>query len=371
MNGILGLEKLLSPFKLGKLNLKNRIFMSCMNRCRADKDGKANRMMIEYYKQRANAGIMFSEPLYISREGLTRENCSALWSDEFIDGWRRIVDQVHEKEGVIFAFLSHGGRTSHSEINGGIQPVSPSSVIADIKLYAKGRKLETEAPREMSDDDIKKCLDDFHKAAIRAKKIEFDGIGLHGSSGNLVECFIKSKTNLRHDIWGGEGGLDFPIEILKRFKTEFSEDRISIKINPFDHYNDMDEARPKEKYLKLIDKINSEAKIGFIEFKEHPEVNTTNSDEASFTSAKIKKETLAISKHIRKNFYLISNFGTKNMKDAIDKMENDLADFVSVATHYVSNPNLPEKLRKNKPLILPEEQTYYSQGQEGYIDYFE
>jgi N-ethylmaleimide reductase len=258
-----GLEKLLSPCTIGnKLNVKNRIFMSSMNRCRADKKTcKATTIMQTYYSQRASAGIIFTEPIYISPDGLTREFCSGLWNDDQIDGWKRINDKVHEKEGVIFATLSHGGRTSHPYFNGGYTPFSPSAIRPDIQIRLNDKLLDAVMPREMTNDDISRVLENFHETAIRVKKANFDGISLHATSGSLVECFIKSNTNTRKDHWGMEGGLEFPIQILKRFKTEFEKNRISIKINPFDRYNDMYEEKPKEKYLKLISRIHDETPI--------------------------------------------------------------------------------------------------------------
>jgi N-ethylmaleimide reductase len=355
---------LLTPCYLGKLKIKNKIFMSSMNRCRADKKNcKATPIMQTYYEQRSSAGIIFTEPIYISQEGLTRDFCSGLWNDDQIDGWKRINEKVHERDGVIFATLSHGGRTSHPDINGGITPISPSAVRPDIQIRLKDRLLDAVTPREMTQDDISRVLEDFHKTAIRAKKANFDGISLHASSGSLVECFIKSNTNLRGDYWGHEGGLQFPIEVLKRFKCEFDRQYISIKINPFDKYNDMLEDNPKEKYLKLIDKIHSDTSIELIELKEIIE------EGSDYLNSQTKVMSDLFGQEIRKGSKLISNFGTKNINDAINKMEDNTADFVSCATFYVSNPELPEKLKKNIPLQYADPKLFYTNGEEGYIDY--
>ena len=276
------------------------------------------------------------------------------------------MDKVHENEGVIFATLSHGGRTSHPYINGSFTPISPSSVRPNIHIRINDKLEEGVTPREMDVGDINRVLDDFHKCAVRVKKCGFDGISLHATSGSLVECFIKSNTNLRTDNWGGEGGLQFPIEILNRFKSEFNKDLISIKINPFDHYNDMHETNPKEKYLNLIQKIHEESQIGLIELKE---VVETGNDNMSNSSNRIKIISELFEQEIKRGSNFISNFGTKNINDAIIKMEKNTCQFVSCATFYVSNPDLPNLLKNNKPIILPDETLYYTHGVQGYIDY--
>lgn len=369
-----GLDKLLSSFTLGntslnKINLKNKLFMSSMNRCRAEKNTcNATSIMQTYYSQRASAGVIFTEPIYISPDGLTRDYCSGLWNDDQIDSWKRINEKVHDKNGVIFATLSHGGRTSHPYFNGDHTPISPSAIRANIQIRLKDKLLDSVMPKEMTNDDINRVLEDFHKAAISVKKCNFDGISLHATSGSLVECFIKSNTNIRKDQWGGEGGLEFPVQILKRFKTEFEKHRISIKINPFDKYNDMDEQNPKEKYLKLISRIKDESPIDLIELKELEEIGSDDQSISNICQSKIISGIFA--QEIRNNgCFLISNFGTKKIKDAIFKMENNLADFISCATFYVSNPDLPEKLKSNIPLVLPDPKLYYSNAEEGYIDY--
>jgi N-ethylmaleimide reductase len=360
-------ESILTSVNYFGLKLKNKIFMSSMNRCRACKNsGGVTEMMQVYYEQRASAGIIFTEPIYVNKQGLTSLGCS-YWTDDNLEGWKKLVGKVREEGGVIFATLSHGGRVSHPEINGGKIPLAPSAVKPNIHIRAEKQILDSVTPKEMTTDDIQYILDDFHTVAQGIKKAGFDGISLHGSSGCLVESFIKSNTNLRKDMWGHYGGLDFPVQILKRFRSEFDPNYISIKINPFDGYNDMYESEPLKKYSALVDKIMLEAPIGLVELKEAYETGTDFAN----TQSKTKSKNLEIAKKIKsyKNFKLISNFGTKNIDNGLNLINQGKCDFLSCATFYVSNPNLPQKLKLGRPLIFPQENLYYTDGVSGYIDY--
>jgi N-ethylmaleimide reductase len=363
-------ENILTSLDYCGLGLKNKIFMSSMNRCRASKvSGAVTEFMKLYYQQRANAGIIFTEPIYINKQGITNQG-SSYWTEDNLEGWKQLVSIVKEKDGVIFATLSHGGRVTHPEINGGKTPLAPSAVKPNIHLRAGNKILDPVTPIEMTDDDIKYVLEEFHNVAQGVKKAGFDGISLHGSSGCLVENFIKSKTNLRKDIWGDYGGLQFPVEILKRFKNEFNQSFISIKINPYDEYNDMYECKPLEKYSALVDKIMQESPIGLFELKEayekgHEFSNTQNKGE------QVRLKNAEIAKKIKsyKNCKLISNFGSKNIDDGLYLINQNYCDFLSCATFFVSNPDLPKKISQGLPLVFPEENLYYTDGPRGYIDY--
>lgn len=363
------MEKLLAPFQLGKLTLKNRIFMSPMSRCRADFNNKTSRIMETYYEQRSTAGCILSEPIAVSIEGLTGRAEPGMWSDEFIDGWKRIIERVNNKDGIIFGTLSHGGRASIANNYGGI--LAPSAVYSKFRLEnvredpsVKEYSIE---PKAMTLDDINRILDCFHQASIRIKKAGFNGIHLHASSGCLVESFMKSKTNKRTDRFGDPA--EFTTEILKRFKDSFDDQYIGIKIAPVDQYNNIYEENPKQKFKYIISEIKK-INIGLIEIKETCDKIIYEENEF-LPSEQIKSCIKYFNREIRKDnkSYLIANFGTKNIQDAIDIMENDISDFVSCASFFISNPNLPEKIKKGEELILPNVKYYSTGGEKGYIDY--
>ena len=354
------LKEILSSTNIGKLKLKNKIFMSSMARHRAEfYSCKASKLMQEYYSQRVNAGLIYSDPIYISEDSVIYKGVPGIWDDIQIDQWRRINEEVHEKEGVIFGTLSHGGRLAHPNYNGNKNPIGPSRLEESFPLNFTKEKELSFPTEEMNEGDINRVFDNFHKAAIRIKKSDFDGINLHCSSGNLLEAFIKSSTNKRIDKWGGLGGLTFIIEILKRFKDDFDEKYISIKISPLSKYNYIFEEDPALKYSELINRINN-LKIGMIEIKEKEK---DDEDCKEFSNCMDY-----LGPKIDKNIKKVSNFATKNINDAINIINSKKSDYVSCGTFYLCNPDISYNLRKNLPLIIPDKSYYYGYGREGYIN---
>ena len=364
------LTNILQPVQYGKLVFRNKIFMSTMTRLRADtKTFKTTKIMEEYYTQRCQAGLIFSEPLTVSLDGLYGVGCPGIWCDRFIDGWQRITDRIHSNNGVIFATLSHGGRISHPLFNGNNPLLAPSEIEDDFSLPVTNNSLNYCQTKEMTEDDIKYVFESFYQSAIRVKKAGFDGISLHASSGALVESFIKSSTNKRRDKWGQMGWLEFPINILKIFKEIFDKDRISIKFGPVSQFNKIYDSNPIKKYTKLIEKI-LDLGIGFIEIKETTNDNIYEDFDLN-PSEQIPSCIGLFAPMIREknNCKLIANFGTKNINDGIYIINSKIADFVSCGTFYISNPDLPDKLINNQQLIIPDPNLYYKNSPDGYITY--
>lgn len=360
--------KIFMPHQFHNLTFKNRIFMSNMTRCRAELDTfKANKRMETYYTQRSSAGLIFSEPLIVSQEGMWKQGCPGIWNDSFIEGWKNITDKVHEKGGLIFATLSHGGRCCRPEFNGGLQPIAPSPILLDNPLYIHYKLCDPYPPKEMTNDEILDIIDKFHSATIRCKKANFDGILLHASSGALVETFIKSGSNIRTDKWGGNGGCDFAFDIIKCMIDVYGKELVSIKISPVDQFNECFEENPIAKFSYFISKLNKLG-IGLIEIKETDDLSHFEKFEIK-PSEQIPSCIATFNQLTRKNAKLIANFGTKNIKDGIYLLESDNADFISCASFYISNPNLINKLAEGRELKLPEAKSFYSNDDEGYIDF--
>jgi len=362
------IRKILLPVQYGKLMLKNRIFMSTMTRLRADpKTLNATKIMEEYYSKRSNSGLIFTEPIAVSIEGLLGVGCPGMWHDSFIEGWQRITDKVHSKGGVIFATLSHGGRVSHYSFNGNNPPLAPSEIEEDFELPITNNQIRAATTKEMSEDDIKYVFESFYQSALRVKNVGFDGICLHASSGALVESFIKSSTNKRKDKWGKMGGLDFPLTILKIFKEVYESDRISIKIGPVSQFNKIYDRNPIKKYTHLIEKA-LDIGIGMIEVKE-----TTNDimyEEFDLKPTEQIPSCISLFSPLiraKNNCKAIANFGTKNMEDGIYIINSDISDFVSCGTFFINNPDLPNKILNKEEIILPERKYFYNHTPEGYI----
>ena len=352
-NGIL---KLLEPGVFAGIPVKNKIFMSPMLRNRTINHIPSD-LQLKYYLQRIQAGVIFSEPLSVSKQGAVKENCGGIWHKDHIDGWRRITDEIHDKGGVIFGTITHGGRTSETSFNGNSPILIPSLTKEDRDIY-----------KEIDKDDINKIFDEFHSSVFNIKKSGFSGVHLHSSSGALLDSFLKSSTNLRTDEWGGiEGGCQFIIEIIKRLLDVFPNEKVGIKISPVDRFNDIYEDKPIEKYNYILKKV-SEIKIGFVEIRE-----SCDSHEFPLDKLKPKQQIPSCIRTFRNvinpSIQLIGNFGTKNIDDAALLIEDNYCDFISAATLYISNPNLPFKIAKKQNLLLPDPEHFYSSSEIGYTDY--
>lgn len=351
-----GIIKLLEPGIFCGLSVKNKIFMSTMLRNRTINHLPGD-LQLKYYMQRIQAGVIFSEPLSISKQGALRENCGGIWNDDQVSGWSKITEKIHINGGVMFGTVSHAGRVSSPEYNGNNLILLPS-----IKNFSK------DIYKEMSNDDIKRVFDEFHSSAINIKKSGFAGIHLHASSGALLDSFIKSSTNSRSDEWGGiEGGSKFIIEIIKRLVDIFPNHKVGIKLSPVDRFNDIYEEDPETKFKYLINAI-TKLNIGFIEIRESCNSHTYPKNKKK-PKEQINSCIITFKEIIKHPIQLIGNFGTKNIDDAALLIEENACDFISAATLYISNPNLPEKIAKRQNLLLPNPDYFYSSEHIGYTDY--
>ncbi|KAF7309185.1 Oxidored-FMN domain-containing protein [Mycena kentingensis (nom. inval.)] len=238
------MSALLTPLKLGSTTISNRIVMSALTRSRATKS-IPNDIMREYYVQRAEggAGLITTEGVLVTRQGTEWPEAPGLWSQEHVDGWKKIVDGVHAAGSKIYAQLWHLGRVSHpdapEQIAAGVPVYGPSAISA---RGGKFRQLPGEpgyvTPTEISDPTTLIAL--YKQAAVNAKAAGFDGVELHGANGYLVHQFLDSTSNHRTDAWGGspEKRARFAIETLKALQEVYGAD-VAIKLSPTGGYNDM------------------------------------------------------------------------------------------------------------------------------------
>lgn len=189
------------PLKLGPLTFKNRYVMAAMTRMRTDpKDGVPNDLLVEYYSQRAGAGLILTECAAISRRGEGFPGAGNIYTKDHVEGWKRVVKAVHDKGSVIFLQIFHAGRNSHPFVTGGLDLWAPSAIA--VRGRIPGQQIEYVAPKEITLDEIKELKDQFLNSFRLAKEAGFDGIELHGANGYIIDEFIRSGSNKRTDIYG-------------------------------------------------------------------------------------------------------------------------------------------------------------------------
>ena len=226
---------LFDPIKLGAIEAPNRIIMAPLTRGRAGPGFVPNELAVEYYRQRASAGLIISEATGISQEGLGWPSAPGLWTDAQVEGWKPVTDAVHAAGGRIIAQLWHMGRLVHSVFNDGKQPVSASATQGEGRAHTPVGRRDLEVARPLELNEIPRLIADYAKAAENAKRAGFDGVQLHGANGYLIDQFLRSTSNQRTDAYGGsrERRLRFLQEVVNAVAEEIGAERVGVRLAPF------------------------------------------------------------------------------------------------------------------------------------------
>ncbi|HET6527388.1 MAG TPA: alkene reductase, partial [Balneolaceae bacterium] len=250
---------LLTAYKLGDLELPNRMVMAPLTRSRAGEGNAPTDLNAEYYKQRASAGLIISEGTQISPQGVGYPATPGIYSEKQVEGWKKVTDAVHQAGGRIFAQLWHVGRVSHPMYHNGEKPVAPSAVKPEGEIFTAQGMKEFVTPRALETDEILSIVDDFRKAAANAMKAGFDGVEIHGANGYLIEQFIKDGTNLRDDKYGGsvENRARFALEVTKAVTDEIGSTKTGIRFSPSGINQGISDSNPKQSYGYLTKQLNA------------------------------------------------------------------------------------------------------------------
>ncbi len=251
--------KLLETFNLNGLALQNRIAMAPMTRARAGEQRIPNEVMAEYYAQRASAGLLITEATTISEQANGWNQSPGIYTDAMVDGWRKVIDAVHAKGGTIFIQLWHCGRASHSSFHGGELAVAPSAIkINDQYIHTPKGKEPHETPRALRTEEIPGIIEDYRRAAERAKAAGFDGVEIHSANGYLLDTFLQSKTNHRSDRYGGsvENRYHLLDEVVQVVSEVWTASRVGVRLSPNGVYNDMGSPDYREQFTFVASQLD-------------------------------------------------------------------------------------------------------------------
>jgi N-ethylmaleimide reductase len=351
---------LFTPFRIGDIALRNRIVMAPLTRNRATRGNDApNALNVEYYRQRAGAGLIITEGTQVSQQGQGYVWTPGMYTAEQIAGWKAITDAVHAEGGAIVAQLWHVGRVSHVSLQpGGQAPVAPSARVANTKTYIESGFAAVSAPRELSLDEIPAIIGEFVTAAQNAKAAGFDGIELHGAHGYLIDQFLRDGSNTRTDAYGGsiENRVRFALEVIEAVSKVFPKGRVGIRISPVSPANDARDSDPQALFMHLAARL-SEAGIAFIHVVEG--ATREARDYLPFDYAALRKAFSGA--------YIANNGFTREL--AIETIETGSADAIAFGRLFIANPDLVERLRRDAPLNTPVVETFYGGDATGYTDY--
>jgi N-ethylmaleimide reductase len=353
------------PFELGPITLANHIVMAPMTRSRA-LGNLPNEMMVTYYRQRANAGLIITEGTAPAPEGSGYARIPGLYKPEQVAGWRLITDAVHEEGGHIFIQLMHTGRIFH-ELNlpAGAAGVAPSAIPAVGNMWTDQAQLQPNGmPRALTLEEVGKVRDEFVRSAQLAIEAGADGVELHGANGYLIEQFLNPASNQRSDGYGGSvtNRARFALEVTRGVADAIGPERTAIRLSPWSKAGDLVQYPEIDETYRYL--ANELLEIGVV----YLHVLDPRRAGAGTPGA----ETLAM---IRREFTgtLILNGGYHTLEAIEEVLTNQRADLVAVGRPFISNPDFVERLRTGLTLADPNPATFYAPGAggfaEGYIDY--
>jgi len=357
MNGVL-----FQPFRLHDLTLPNRVVLAPMTRGRAGAARLPNRLMAEYYAQRSSAGLLVTEATTISEEANGWNESPGVYTDEMTEGWKHTTDAVHDKGGVIFLQLWHTGRASHSSFHGGQPAVAPSAVRSnEPDIHTPAGKQPTEVPRALETSEIPRVVDDYRRAAGRAKAAGFDGVEVHAANGYLIDEFLQSKTNRRTDEYGGsvENRYRFLKEVMEAVTSVWPARRVGVHLSPNGAYNDMGSPDFREQFTFVAGQLDQFG-LAYLHVVDGLAFGFHNLGEPM---------TLA---EFRRVFHgpLIGNCGYTR-ETAGQAIAAGDADLISFGRPFISSPDFVERFRNGWLLAEPAPASVWSSptGAQGYTDF--
>lgn len=351
------MQSLLSPLAAGALALPNRVLMAPLTRCRAEPGHVPGDLMVEYYRQRATAGLIIAEATMVL------PGHSAFWSEPGIHcpaqvaGWRRVTDAVHAAGGRILLQIWHGGRACHPLMNNGAQPVAPSPIaITNSEIHTPEGKRPYVLPRELADEELPAIIAAFAQAARLARDAGFDGVEVHGANGYLLDEFLRDGANHRSGPWGGPIAhrARLLLEVVDAVIDVWGAGRVAVRISPLNSFNSMQDSDPVA-LTRYVASALDERGIAFLDFMRGDILGIQQGD------------VLGPARECFRGV-LVGNVGyTPEEADAA--IAAGLIDAVAFGRPFIANPDLVARLRAHAPLAESDMATWYTPGPVGYIDY--
>lgn len=344
---------LFDPLQLGDLTLPNRIVMAPLTRTRAHGEGRVpNAMMVEYYRQRASAGLILSEATSVCPMGVGYPDTPGIWSEEQVAGWKAVTQAVHQAGGRIFLQLWHVGRISHPVYLNGQQPVAPSAIAAEGHVSLLRPKQPYPVPHALETDEIPGIVEAFRLGALNAQRAGFDGVEIHGANGYLLDQFLQDTSNKRTDAYGGslENRARLMLEVTDAVVSVWGKDRVGMHLAPRADSHSMGDSHRAELFTYIARELG-ERGIAFICAREYETENWLAAQlKAAFGGTYIANERMTY-------------------ESAATLVENGTADAVAFGKLFIANPDLPHRFANGLPLNEPDAGTFYSRGAKGYTDY--
>lgn len=354
---------LTTPVRLGPYELSNRIVMAPLTRNRAGAGNVPQAMNVEYYSQRASAGLIITEASQISPQGVGYPNTPGIHSKEQVEGWKNVTEAVHQQGGHIFLQLWHVGRISHPSLQtNGALPVAPSAIRPDGDAYTYQGLQPMVTPRALDIAEIPGIIEQYRHAARNAVEAGFDGVEIHGANGYLLDQFLRDGTNHRTDAYGGSvaNRARLLMEVTEAVSEVWGAERVGVRISPVHAFNSMSDSQPNFTFGYVAEELNQFG-LAYLHV-----VESRYGDGAY----PVRSGQLFDEQMLRDAFHgtYMANAGYDRSR-AFSALNSGEADLISFGSPFIANPDLPLRLELNAPLNVPDVSTFYGGNEKGYTDY--
>ena len=353
--------KLFTPEKVGSVEVKNRIVMAPMTRCRAI-GNVPNDLMAKYYQQRSGAGLIITEGTSPSPNGLGYARIPGIFNNQQVEGWKKITNVVHEGGAKIFVQLMHTGRISHSSnLPEGAEILAPSAVKAAGQMWTDVAAMQDfPVPKAMTPEDLVTTKAEFVSAAKNAIEAGFDGVELHSANGYLLEQFLSPISNIRTDNYGGsiENRCRFVLEVATAVAQAIGKDKTAIRLSPYGVASDMPHYPEIDATYNYLSEQLNKLDIAYIHVVDH----------SAMGAPEVPVELKKLIQSNFKNTIIVS--GGYEKERAETDIQSGLGDLVAFGRPFINNPDLVERMRNNWPLSATlQMDLFYSADERGYTDY--
>lgn len=349
------MEKLFTPTRFGKIELANRFVMAPMTRSRATASGDlVTDIHVEYYQQRATAGLIITEGTQPSKNGKGYCRTPGIYNDEQIAAWKKVTDVVHKQGSSIVCQIMHVGRVaSHLNKDDDAETLAPSAITAQGDIFTEQGMKPLDPPRALTLEEIATTIDEYRQSAANAIAAGFDGVELHCTSGYLPAQFLSTGSNQRDDNYGGsvENRCRFPLEVLEAMANEIGADRVGFRICPGHPFNDLHDDNPEETFACFL---QAAAKMG-LAYLHVIRMPATGLDNIALAT-----------KYYGGPLILNESYSADEADTALSNGEGEA---VAFGRPFIANPDFVERTRQGVALADMNVKTLYVEGAEGFVDY--
>ena len=349
-----------SPLQLGPNQLANRMVMAPLTRNRSTPEGVPHALNVEYYRQRASAGLILTEATCIAPEAVGYPLTPGIWNADQVAGWKKVTEAVHAAGGRIFCQLWHVGRISHPDLQpGGILPVAPSAIKPAGDAFTLQGPKPFVTPRALATDELPGIVAAYRNAAGNALAAGFDGVEVHAANGYLLDEFLRDGSNQRQDAYGGciENRVRLLLETLAAVCQVCDVRRVGVRLSPVQPFNDMRDSNPRATFSRVVELLG-DFDLAYLHVTEMGR-DAPGAAGPFFDPLELRA--------LWKGVFMTNAGYDKARANAV--LQNGQADLVAFGVPFIANPDLPERYRRDAALNAPDPTTFYGGAEQGYTDY--